>query len=131
MSTEPHPDPAPPPPAAPPSEEAAWAEVLAAWSDEAAHRRYLARFQSLEALPVAGGRYKAVLDERPDDAMALLMRGEVVKKATAYALAAAPRTPPAMAKGTRRLRVALALAAGGATAWAVYQLVVQLLGARS
>ena len=131
MSTELHPDPALQPPVAPPSEEAAWAEVLAAWSDEAAHRRYLARFQSLEALPVAGSRYKAVLDERPDDVMALLMRGEIVKKATAYALAAVPRTPPAMAKGTRRLRLALALVAGAVAAWAAFQLIVLLLGARS
>ncbi len=130
MSTELHPDPAPPPPAAPPSEEAAWAEVRAAWSDEAAHRRYLARFTSLEELPVAGARYKAVLDERPGDAMALLMRGEVVKKATAYALAAAPRDPPALAKGTRAVRIGLALAAGGATAWALVELAA-FLGARS
>lgn len=131
MSLEVQPDPAPAPPAAPPSEEAAWAEVLAAWSDEAAHRRYLARFQSLEALPVAGGRYKAVLDERPDDAMALLMRGEVVKKATAYALAAAPRTPPELATRTRRLRIGLAFVAGCAAAWAAFKLVVLLTGAWS
>jgi hypothetical protein len=131
MSTELHPDPAPPPPAAPPSEEAAWAEVLATWSDEAAHRRYLALFQSLEALAVAGARYKAVLDERPDDAMARLMRGEIVKKATAYALATLPRTPSAVSKGTRRLRLAVALLAGVTAVWAAFKLAALLLGARS
>jgi len=131
MSTEVRTDPEPAPPAALPTEEAAWAEVLAAWSDEAAHRRYLARFQSLEALTVAGGRYKAVLEERRDDAMALLMRGEIVKKATAYALAAIPRTPAAPPKLVRRLSLGFALLAGGAAAWAAFRLAVMLMGARS
>ena len=69
-------------------EDEAWAEVVLAWDDEAAHQRYLARFQSLEALVVAGGRYKAVLAEKPDDALAQRMRAEVLKKATAYGFAA-------------------------------------------
>jgi hypothetical protein len=117
--------------AAPASEEEAWAEVLAAWSDEAAHRRYLGRFPSIEALAVAGGRYKAVLDERPDDAMAVLMRGEIVKKATAYGLAALPRTPAEPPRNVRRMRIALALAAGAIVAWCLFQIAALLVRARS
>jgi len=101
MSPEGRSDPAPrdaPTFAAPASDEAAWTEVRAAWSDEAAHRRYLARFQSLEALAVAGNRYKAVLAERPDDAMALRMRAEIVKKATLLGLASLPRERPPLAR---------------------------------
>jgi hypothetical protein len=80
--------------AAPASDEEAWTEVLAAWSDGAMHRRYLARFPSLEALAIPGGRYRAVLAERPGDAMAVEMQAEIVKKATALGLAALPRSRP-------------------------------------
>jgi hypothetical protein len=117
--------------AAPASEEEAWAEVQASWSDEAAHRRYLARFASIEALAIAGGRYKTVLDERPDDATALLMRGEIVKKATAYGLAALPRSPAEPPRNVRRLRLVLALAAGAIVAWCLFQIVALLVRARS
>jgi hypothetical protein len=113
------------------SEEEAWAAVLAAWGDEAAHRAYLARFADIEGLAVAGGRYKGVLDARPDDAMALRMRGEVLKKATVYGLAALPRTPPpAVSRTAKRLRMMAALSFGGLAVWSIYKLVV-LLGARS
>lgn len=116
---------------APTSEEEAWAAVLAAWEDEAAHRAYLARFVDFEGLAVAGGRYKGVLDARPGDAMALRMRGEVVKKATVYGLASLPRTEPqAVSLTVKRLRMAAALVFGSAAAWALYKLVM-LLGARS
>ena len=58
-------------PGAPSDEEQAWARVLASWPDEAAHRAYLARLTDMEGYAVAGGRYRAVLAERPEDAMAL------------------------------------------------------------
>src|SRR5512142_1411047 len=76
------------------AEPEAWAAVVAAWSDEDAHRRYLARFVDLEGLSRAGARYKAVLDARPEDEVAQRMRAEVVKKAMIYGMAAFPRTPP-------------------------------------
>lgn len=118
-------------PAPQPSEEEAWAAVLAAWGDEAAHRAYLARFQDLEALSIAGGRYKAVLAARRDDQMALRMRGEILKKATVFGLASLPRTPsPGVSASGRRLRRFAALAFGSAAVWCVYKLVM-LLGARS
>jgi hypothetical protein len=115
---------------APGSEEEAWAQVLAAWDDEAPHRRYLARFQDLEALPVAGARYKAVLAARPGDAMALRMRAEILKKATAYGLAAMPRTPLEPPRTSKWLRTSLALSAGSFAAWCIYKLGA-LLGAWS
>lgn len=114
--------------AAPASDEDAWAEVLAAWSDEAVHRRYVDRFPSLEALAIPGGRYTAVLAERPDDAMALQMRAEILKKATAYGLAALPRTPAEPPRSARRMRLALAVVAGAAAVWAIVALAAVLLG---
>lgn len=120
-------------PAAPstPTEEEAWSRVLACWGDETAHHAYLARFANLEGLAVAGNRYRAVLLERPQDAMALRMRDQLVQKATVLGLATLPRTvrreQPAV---VRRLLVILAVVLGAALVWAVYKLIV-LLGAGS
>ncbi len=75
----------------PSDEEQAWARVVAAWADEAAHRAYLARCTDMEGFGAAGARYRAVLAERPQDAMALRMRDEVVRKATVLGLASLPR----------------------------------------
>ena len=112
------------------SEAEAWARVLAAWGDEAAHRAYLAGFHDLAGMTVAGGRYRAVLAERPDDRVAARMRDEVLKRATAYALAALPRKDPTAAgTAAKRLRAGLAVLAGAALVWAVFE-AVRLLGAR-
>jgi hypothetical protein len=78
----------------PAAEAAAWAGVVRAWDDEAAHRAYLARFGDLEGLAIAGGRYRAVLEERPGDELARRFRDEVVKRATVAGLALMPRTRP-------------------------------------
>jgi len=113
------------------SEEEAWAEVRAAWGDEARHRAYLARFTDLEGLAVAGGRYRAALGERPGDAVAARMRDEVLKRATAYALAAMPRREPgARSPAAKKLRATLAALVGVFLVWAAYE-AIRLLGARS
>ena len=88
------------------AEAAAWAEVVAAWGDEARHRAYLARFQDLEGLAAAGGRYRAVLEERPDDAVAARFREEVLRRAVAHGLASLPR-----AADRSRAKLAFRLAA--------------------
>lgn len=114
-----------------PSEEQAWASVLASWADEAVHRAYLARFTDLEGFALAGGRYRAVLAERPQDAVALRMRDELVKKATIVGLATLPRTkPPETPAAVRRIVMVGALVLGAAAVWAVYKLIV-LVGAGS
>lgn len=111
-------------------EDEAWAAVVAAWGDESAHRAYLARFTDFEGLALVGGRYKAVLAERPGDEVALRMRAEVVKKAMVYGLAALPRTPPpARSPWAKRLKLSLALSLGSAIVWFGYKIIV-LLGAR-
>jgi hypothetical protein len=100
--------------------QAAWAEVTSRWEDEKAHQEYLDRLWDLEGLAEAGRRYKAALDARPGDPVALRWRDEVVKRATALALAQLPRTRPprTLSPGVRRLLVALALALGiSAVAW--------------
>lgn len=113
------------------SEEQAWAEVLARWGDEGAHAAYLRRFNDLEGMAVAGGRYRAVLAQRPDDPVALRMRDEVVRKATVVGLATLPRTAPPRTRSVPRwVVVVLATSLGSALVWVVYKLVV-LLGATS
>jgi hypothetical protein len=94
-------------------ETAAWADVVCAWDDEAAHRAYLARFADLDGLAIAGGRYRAVLEERPDDAMARRFRDEVLRRATAAGLALMPRPRPrsTLPRPVQVLLVALFLAA--------------------
>jgi hypothetical protein len=111
------------------TEAEAWAVVLAAWTDEGAHQRYLARFGDIEGLAVAGGRYKGVLDERPGDEVALRMRAEVLRKATAFGLASLPRTtPPSASQSVKRTRLAAALLLGAAAVWCLYKMFA-LLGA--
>lgn len=104
----------------PPGDDDAWAQVLAGWDDDAAHRAFLARFTDLDGLAGAGARYRAVLAERPGDAVALRWRDEVVKRATAAGLAALPRTRPLPAvPRTVKLGAAAAVFAVvlGAFAW--------------
>jgi hypothetical protein len=111
--------------------ETAWAEVEARWGVEEAHRAFLDRFSDLEGLAEAGRRYKLALDARPGDAVALRFRDEVVKRATALALAQLPRTRPLRqaSPGVRRLVLGaafiLTLAAVG---WSALHL-VRLAGA--
>jgi hypothetical protein len=117
-------------PLAPPggSEEEAWAEVLAHWDDEVAHRTYVARFSDLEGLGVAGRRYRDVLARRPADAMARRLREVVLKKATALGLAALPRTVPREENPRiRKVKLALLFLVGVATLY-LGALVVQRLG---
>ncbi len=102
-------------------EEAAWAELLRAWDDEACHRAYLARFSDLEGLAVAGRRYREVLAARPGDPVAARFRDEVVKRAMVQGLVSLPRTPP-RARLPRPLVKALVYTAAaglGAAAWYV------------
>jgi hypothetical protein len=100
--------------AGPADADAAWADVLARWGDDAAHRAYLDRCRDLEGLAGAGGRYREVLDARPGDPVALRWRDEVVKRATALALAQLPRTKPPR-RWPRGMRVALLAVVGAAS----------------
>ncbi len=114
-----------------PAEEAAWAELLLAWDDEARHRAYLARFTDLDARAVAGRRYRDALATRPDDPVAARFRDEVVKRAMVLGLVALPRTPPP-ARGRRKIARAAVLAFGaalGATTWWVVHSLGGLVGA--
>jgi len=122
--------PAPPAEAAPsdPSgEPLAWAGVVAAWGDEAAHRAYLARFGDLDGLTRAGRRYRAVLAERPGDPVALRFRDEVVKRATVQGLALLPRTapPPAVPRWVKGVLVSLLGSALATLAWKLFDLLTR------
>jgi len=107
------------------AEAAAWAGVEASWGDPPAHRAYLDSFGDLEGLAAAGRRYRDVLSARPGDAVALAMKGEILKRATVLGLAMLPRTPPPRLGTGRARRIAvLVLAAWLAStlAYLVYRL---------
>jgi hypothetical protein len=100
--------------------EAAWTALRARWGEEEAHREYLGRATDLAGLAEAGRRYKAALDASPDDAVALRWRDEVVRRATALALAQLPRTRPPreIPPGLRRAVIAAAvLGAAAMVGW--------------
>ncbi len=106
--------------AAPPVDDGGWAEVEARWEEEEAHRAFLARHSDLESLAEAGRRYRAALEQRPGDTVAQRWRDEVLKRATALALAQLPRTRPPreVPPGLRRALLAAALLAmAAATVW--------------
>ncbi len=109
------------------AEAAAWAEVLAAWDDEARHRAYLARFADLEGLATAGGRDRAFLAERPGDAVAARFRDEVLRRAVAHGLASLPREPDG-ARARLALRAAAFSVIGGLLAFVGYLAVRLLVG---
>jgi hypothetical protein len=91
-----------------PAGEPAWEDLRARWDDEEAHRSYLAAHADLDGLARAGARYRAVLEVRPADAMALRGRDEVLRRATALGLAALPRAAPPRTGGGRWKWVGLA-----------------------
>jgi hypothetical protein len=97
---------APPGAGAQADEIAAWDALVRRWEEEEAHRAYLARATDLDALAEAGRRYKAILDARPGDAVAIRWREEVVKRATAVAFASLPRgfDPEVVARRARLVR---------------------------
>ena len=106
-------------------EPQAWAEVVARWQEPAAHRAYLDRFPDLDGLTTAGRRYRSVLEARPDDAVALGMKAEILKRATVVGLAMLPRTPPpplAGGKWKRRLLLMAAAWLASAAAWFLWHL---------
>lgn len=106
-------------------EEAAWADVLARWGDDAAHRAYLDRFSDLDGFALAGRRYREALAARPADAVAARFRDEVVKRAMVQGLASLPRTRRPEQQHRRAKRVLLVLAAtalGSALATAIFRL---------
>lgn len=70
MATEPEPEAMDPPNGAPLPQgvESAWQQVLASWSDEDQHKKFLAVCEALGCLDEAGARYKSIRDSDPDRA---------------------------------------------------------------
>jgi hypothetical protein len=94
------------------AEARAWEEVVRAWDDEARHRAYLDGQASLEALAVAGTRYRDVLAERPADPVALRFREEVIRRATVAGLALLPREKALPLRAPRWTRPAALVVVG-------------------
>lgn len=91
------------------TEDEAWADLVARWSDEEAHRAFLSGLNELGALAEAGRRYRDALARQPGDPVALRWRDELVRKATVLAMSQMPRTAPPrpVPPGVRRAILAL------------------------
>lgn len=111
-------------------EDQVWQEVLAHWEDESAHQAYLTRFADLDGLTQAGRRYSSVLEQKPNDPVAVRWREEIVKRATVQGLALLPRTsPPAPApRWVRPVALFLAAVFLVALVWLVASSLLRTLG---
>jgi hypothetical protein len=74
--------------------DVSWAALQARWGEPSAHQALLSSCGTLEGLAELGRRYRAVLETRPQDPMALQMKAEIIKRATILGLSQLPRTRP-------------------------------------
>lgn len=86
--------------------ESVWAEVVAHWDDDAAHERFVAIAQTLDALPDAAGRYRAAAADPERKERAETMLGRI----TAIALATLSTMKPE-ADPTRSIRLGVRVVA--------------------
>jgi hypothetical protein len=77
----------------PPEVAAAWAKVDAAWSDAAAHDRFVELVAATTSYPWAAQRYREALRLRPDDPVAGEQLARLAKMAEATLFAGAARRP--------------------------------------
>lgn len=97
--------------------ESAWRELLAHWTEEAAHKKFIALAQSLDRLADAGKRYREARDAPESLATYrdLANRSEIAKKGIDSILGAAmvrmatTRTPPPTKKHPKLTFVALGI----------------------
>lgn len=112
----------------PEEEERGWQAVQERWTEDEAHRAWLAGLTDLEGLGRAGQRYRAWLVAHPDDKIAARWRDEVLKRAMVRGLASLPKTKPPTTI-PRWLKWAAISTAATALSYALYWVVQQLLAA--
>lgn len=94
--------------------EATWQEVLAAFDDEAAHKKFLTLCAGLDRLGEAGARYRPIKDDAEDP------RSEMAKKQVDRLLVLAMqnldaiKTPPTRKRSIRTILLLVALGVSGA-----------------
>ncbi|MCA9608136.1 MAG: hypothetical protein KC619_21150 [Myxococcales bacterium] len=94
--------------------EATWQEVLAAFDDEAAHKKFLTLCAGLDRLGDAGARYRPIKDD-PEDP-----RAEMAKKQVDRLLVLAMqnldviKTPPTRRRSIKTILLLVALGVSGA-----------------
>ncbi len=104
-----------------------WAALQARWNDVSAHQALLSTCTSLDGLADLGRRYRAVLEQRPGDPMALQMKAEILKRATILGLSQLPRTRPPVILGKRfprKLLIGGALVVAAAVSWLLARLIL-------
>jgi ribosomal protein L32 len=101
---------------------AAWAACLAAWTDSGLHDRVASLSLTHSSQPWLARRYRAILRERPDDAIAAARLERVGRIAQAAVLAsgAAPRASRFSRGSSAVILVVLALAVVGGLLFTLY-----------
>ncbi len=96
----------------------AWNACRAAWDDAAAHDRAASLALTLDVQPWLARQYRAVMRERPDDAIARARLERLVKIAQAAVLASGTTRRPGIRRGTSiALLAVLALVVAGGLFW--------------
>jgi hypothetical protein len=107
--------------------DVAWAALQASWGEPSAHQAMLSTCRTLDGLAELGRRYRAVLEQRPGDPMALQMKAEIIKRATILGLSQLPRTRPPVVLRQRLPRKWLIggmLVVASAVSWVLGRLVL-------
>jgi hypothetical protein len=96
----------------------AWSACRAAWDDAAAHDRAASLALTVDAQPWLARQYRAVLRERPDDAIAGARLERLVKIAQAAVLASGTTPRPGFRRGISiALLAVLSLVVAGGLFW--------------
>jgi hypothetical protein len=103
---------------------AAWAACREAWDDPARHDRAASLAVALAAQPWLARRYRRILDERPDDAVAAarLARAGRIAQAAVLATAATPVAPTFRKGSAYAVLIVLAMAVVGGLLWMAFLL---------
>ncbi len=83
--------------------ESAWQEVLAAFDDEASHKKFLALCSGLDRLSEAGRRYRAIKDDEADPRSAMAKRQVDRLLALAMQNLDAIKTPPEQKRSVKTI----------------------------
>lgn len=91
----------------PPEVVAAWDELGATWSEDAAHDKFVRIASTAMAYPWAALRYREAIRLRPDDAVAAAQLARLARMAEVTLLATATRKPVPGAKPYRKVIILL------------------------
>jgi hypothetical protein len=94
--------------------EATWQEVLAAFDDEAVHKKFLTLCAGLDRLADAGARYRPIKDDASDPRSAMAKRQVEKLLGLAMQNLDAIKTPPTQRRSLKTIVLVVGLGVAGA-----------------